>query len=235
MKYKLPVVFVTNTRSARYKLDDLATTAKINQADILCVTESWFSEYMPDEAFHIPGYSPPQRHDRQGRQGGGVAVWVHNDFNFKVWHELKTEVESLWLTIWSNRMPRTFSHIAIGVIYHPDQHAASHTQTMDHIYQSVEYIRGKHPHVGLLITGDFNQLPDYRLKSHLQMKQLVKQPTRGNAILDKVFTNLNPFYSTTTVTSHIGTSDHRAVVCYPHLSKSYDTGRQHPVTTRLID
>ena len=49
-----------------------------------------------------------------------------------------------------------------------------------------------HPHCGMMLLGDFNQLPDLQLKSY-PLQQMVKSATRGEAILDKIYTNIPGF------------------------------------------
>ena len=48
----------------------------------------------------------------------------------------------------------------------------------------------KHPDCGLVITGDFNQMSDNFLKTHYRLVQVVDIPARGNAILDKLWSNM---------------------------------------------
>ncbi len=100
-KYILPVIYQANTQSARFKLDDLTVTATHHQADVISITESWFHDNMEKGAFQIEGFSNPIRNDRNDREGGGVVIWIHNEFQYKVWEELQCEdVETLWLTLW---------------------------------------------------------------------------------------------------------------------------------------
>ena len=46
----LPVFFCDNTRSVRNKLNDLSTSAKYHQADVVCVVESWLDEDIEDSS-----------------------------------------------------------------------------------------------------------------------------------------------------------------------------------------
>jgi hypothetical protein len=48
------------------------------------------------------------------------------------------------------------------------------------------------------------------LSSH-NLKQVVREPTRGNNILDLIITNMFHFYSTLTVTAPLGRSDHHVI------------------------
>ena len=103
----------------------------------------------------------------------------------------------------------------------------------NHITQSVTHIRHHHPYCGIMILGDFNQLPDHRIKSQLHLKQIVQKPTRGNAILDKLFTNMTEFYSDAVVSAPVGRSDHDVVITYPGQGQSYHKGQIKSFTTRV--
>ena len=73
----------------------------------------------------------------------------------------------------------------------------------------------KHPECGVIITGDFNQFHYNFLKVHYRFVQVVNVVTRGQATLDKTWTDTNSFYSTPVSISEIGTSDHCMVLWKP--------------------
>ena len=177
----LPIVLCTNTRSARYKLSDLSVSANYNQADIVCAVETWFDNSMDDSCFALgTNFSAVIRHDRQNRIGGGVAAWFHHNLTFKHWQHLESsEFESLWFTVWSCKMPRKFSRIILGIIYHPPSNAEGHRNLCNHIINCVDHIKRHHPYSGVMLVGDFNQFPDRLLVPHLKVKQIIKAPTRG--------------------------------------------------------
>ena len=72
----------------------------------------------------------------------------------------------------------------------------------------IDKMVAKHPEYGVIITGDFNQLKGNFLKEHYRFVQVVNIVTRGQGTLDKIWTNMNVFYSTPVSISEIGTSDH---------------------------
>ena len=88
-------------------------------------------------------------------------------------------------------MPRNFSHILLGVIYHPP--GACDLITINHIITSIDDTIKKHSHTGVMLLGDFNNLNDTQLRSY-PLRQVVRLPTRRAAILDKIFTNINNLY-----------------------------------------
>ena len=231
----LPTLFCANTRSARYKLNDLRASVRFHQSDIVCVVESWFNDTMEDNCLSLgTDYSTPVRHDRRNRIGGGVATWFHRSFQFKHWHALESdELETSWFTVWSSKMPRKFSRIILGVIYHSATTSDGHRYMNSHITNCIDHIKRSHPYSGVLLVGDFNQFPDRLLTSQLRLKQIIKHPTRGTAILDKCFTDMDSFYKDFAIVPPIGASDHNAIICYPCWISPDSKGEVEIRTTRV--
>ena len=69
----VPGFFLTNTRSAMNKLDELDVLLhqSDNQIDIAVLTETWQSDKIPDDFFSIDGYNIFTR-TRDIKRGGGV-------------------------------------------------------------------------------------------------------------------------------------------------------------------
>ena len=94
----------------------------------------------------------------------------------------------------------------------------------DHLLTCVESVIRKHPECGVIITGDSNQVNDSFLKTHYKFSQIVKVATRGQAILDKIWTNMNMVYSKPVTVAELGTSDHNMVLLKPSSKTTLDTG-----------
>ena len=60
----------------------------------------------------------------------------------------------------------------------------------DHIITCVDTVIRSHPECGVIITGDFNQLQDNFLRTHYIFLHVVEVVTRGQATLDKIWTNM---------------------------------------------
>ena len=72
--------------------------------------------------------------------------------------------------------------------------------------------------------GDFNKMKASHLKRNHDMKQIVDLPTRGNAILDNIYTNVSNFYQRPVIGAPIGLSDHKVVVCIPSAATNHMIG-----------
>ena len=60
---------------------------------------------------------------------------------------------------------------------------------LDYLVSSMDEVTRTHPNIGIVLLGDFNQLPDSQLRSD-PLQQLVDTATRGTSILDKIYTNI---------------------------------------------
>ena len=97
---------------------------------------------------------------------------------------------------------------------------------IDHIIACVDALNKKFNHPGIFITGDFNSLATDFFRTRLNFKQTVKANTRGNKILDNIFTNLFDFYSEATILAPLGKSDHNCVLLRPNDSQPTPVGRR---------
>ncbi len=230
-KYDLPTFLNVNARSLTKKLDELDVVIRQNHVDICAITESWFSESVPEAPVSINGYKL-LRNDRDGRVGGGVCVYVNLSIPYKEWSDLEDPAfETKWITLRPKKLPREYPHLLVGVIYHP---TTQHREMTEHIIKSVDHILSHHPVCGIVLVGDFNQLPDHGIISQCKLKQIVTKPTRENATLDKIFTNMILLYSEPSVLPKLGTSDHSMVLMKPSIRNSFKTGQKYSVTTRCM-
>ena len=129
---------------------------------------------------------------------------------------IRRSFEVLWLKLMPKKLPRALSCIILACMYHsPGTNSAA---MRDHVINRVDSMVRKHPHCGVLLTGDFNQLNDKFKKKTIKFyryAQLVKVPTRGQSTLDKIWTNMSPVYDTPITLSELGSSDHNMVLLRP--------------------
>ena len=214
----LPALFISNSRSLLSKTDELSCTVANHSIDVAVITETWLSADISNSAVDLPGYSVI-RHDRSdGRRGGGVCAYVKDFVPLTHLNDLSNpNFESLWLLLKPHRLPRGLNSIILGVIYHPPANNDSDLQT--HITENLDSILSVHPNSGIILAGDFNQFRHQRLCTSFNLKQIVKQATRGNNILDKIFTNISKYYETPNIVAPLCSSDHNSIVLNPIKSR----------------
>jgi len=59
--------------------------------------------------------------------------------------------------------------------------------------ESLDFCSKKHPNLGVILTGDFNKLPDSALRSY-PLRLVVKGVTCQHTTLDKIYTDLAEWY-----------------------------------------
>ena len=123
------------------------------------------------------------------------------------------DFEVLWVRTRAIRLPRGFSCVITGTVYHPP--SVDDKRIVDYLLKSLTEIEGRHPSCGILLSGDFNRLDVNRLLRQFNMKQLVKIPTRK--VLDLVMTNMSQYYNNDSVKAYppFGLSDHNVMTVFP--------------------
>ena len=138
----------------------------------------------------------------------------------------------LWVRVRPFKMPRKFSCIIFVCLYHPPD--ADSNAMRDYLIHSIDSVLRKYPESGIVISGDFNQLRDSFLRTHYRFKQVVQAPTRGLAILDKLWTNMYDMYEVPYVLPQLGTSDHNVILWKPIPGRCIELGKCKTVSVRCI-
>ena len=228
-KWDIPTVINLNARSLSIeKLDELKATVGIHDVSVVCVSETWFKDYMGKDSLNLYGFNL-ERKDRKNGRAGGVACYLRTDILYsRLYAYEDDELEVIWIKVMPKRLPRTISCILIACIYYTQQ--TDYLKMREHIITSIDAVIRKHPDCGIIVTGDFNQLNDNFLKTHYRFVQIVNVDTRGNAVLDKIWTNIDKVYMSPVTISELGTSDHSMVLLKPSSSLPCSTGSVMRVT-----
>ncbi|KAM9591475.1 uncharacterized protein ACIBXB_006271 [Morphnus guianensis] len=157
------------------------------------------------------------RRDRQGRRGGGVALYVRECFDCTELHDSDDKVECLWVRM---RGKANKTDIVLGVCYRPPDQVE---ETDESFYKRLAVVSES---CALVLVGDFN-FPDICWKYNTAVSkqsrrfleyvednfltQLVGEPTRGGALLDLLFTNREGLVGGVMVGGRLGLSDHEMV------------------------
>ena len=195
-KQNVPKTMVTNVMSLAPKIAEVAEFALRKDVDLACITETWLKERIADSVVEIPNYSII-RLDRQVIEHGGVCLYVKEGYSkYKVIEELKCcdEHEILWVHLRPTRLPRGYSCLVIAIIYHPDPSAANNDNIRGNLFSSLSLAESLYPNCAIIVCGDFNRLNLQPIMNHCRLSQIVKVPTRKNATLDLVLTNLKVHY-----------------------------------------
>jgi hypothetical protein len=191
--------------------------------DIICVTESWLIPEIgkgfldPENIFDV------LRYDRVGSRGGGICIFIRK----KGLTSLHVETETLYpnLEIICFDLVFKWAKYRVITVYRPPAHGSQELNYMNDLISCLELLLNqRYP---IFIVGDFNcpsidwsqncnhgsgvQSIFYQFVINNGLLQCVTQPTRGDSILDLVFTNEPFLMSRTRVGPPLGNSDHDSV------------------------
>jgi hypothetical protein len=94
---------------------------------------------------------------------------------------------------------------------------------LDYIEACVEELHGSFPAAHIILAGDFNELSDENVAERTELKQVVRQPTRGGNILGQVCVSNPLLFSIIRVVMSVVRSNHKGVVafqiCFSHTTE----------------
>ena len=196
-------VNVGNNRGFLLKRVELEASIRLMEAapTFVGLTETLLDQGTKDEELQLTGYKLISRRDRcDGRKGGGIAFFVKEECVGSVnVQEYSKDSERAWHLIHTGHGP-----ILLGLWYRPP--ARGELATVESL--QTEWARLSEECVGTIILGDMNVHHETWLKHSSQgntpegaalysfclengFKEKVKQPTRGENLLDLVLTDLD--------------------------------------------
>ena len=88
-KWELPTFVNTNIHGGlAAKLDEVSVTLQDNHVDIVCITETWCSNKVPDAAISLADWTTIRRDRQDGRLCGGILCYIRDGIPFHHWKEL---------------------------------------------------------------------------------------------------------------------------------------------------
>ena len=95
----------------------------------------------------------------------------------------RNEIKVIWLLLKPPQTPRPYGVILmVGFYYPPGQSSKSGRECVDYLTQGVDSVLVERPSAGVIIAGDLNSLNPCSLCHRLDLKRVVKAPTRGNTV-----------------------------------------------------
>jgi len=203
-----------------------------HQFDILAITETFLDSTIHDSHIVPPGYAV-FRKDRD-RHGGGVMIFVKACINAVRRCDLETNCELLWIELLGKK-----GSTLLGTFYRPPCSSDSDLQSL-----SISLNCLLSMNCPIVLCGDFNA-PNVdwstisptsssavantlcSLVADNFFTQAVTFPTRGNNVLDLIFTNIPEALSYVHLIDNINGTDHEAVsfiISVPNAS-SYQPSR----------
>ena len=234
----MPSLLLTNTNRLLNKIDDLCILCSSLSPSIVAICETWLSPDITDDAVHVHNYVIHRR-DRKQRLGGGIILYVRSDLNSKHLKCYDDDFhEIIFVSLRPALMPRPFTALIICLTYCPPWYSIDLKKSLaQHIINSVDNICRTNPNTAFIICGDLNQFDTGLFNNHLLYQQFVRDATRGNNILDKVFINAcKCFYSyPADILPPLGKSDHCCVFIKPKQREAIPNAGWRSVYKRSIN
>ncbi|XP_068129566.1 zinc finger protein 420-like [Hyperolius riggenbachi] len=224
--------YCANVCSLPNKLDELllllGSKPQISKyTPVLCFTETWLCDSIPDNSLHVPGYDLLRAdHDAalSGKtRGGGVCFYINSSWcsDTTTLHKACTpDVEIFAINCRPRYSPREFSSLVlVGVYIPPDACSKTALQVLSDCISCWETA---HPEALFIILGDFNKanlrhvLPRYR--------QHITCPTRNCNILDHCYTVQKCAYKAIQG-APLGNSDHNTIHLIPTYRRLLETSK----------
>ena len=99
------------------KIDEVIPFVKVNNTDLVFITETWLADLVNTNYLQIPSYNLICKNRSSGAHRG-VCLYINNSINFKVLEDLHDpDFEVLWVRITPTRLPRSYSNIITGTVY----------------------------------------------------------------------------------------------------------------------
>ena len=146
---------------------------------------------------------------------GGVCLYIKDRYSkYHVIDKLKCceEHEILWVHLRPKRLPRGYSCLIIAIVYHAHPSFENDNNIRNHHSSSLALAESIRPDGALVVCGDFNRLILKVIKNNYHLKQIVKGPTRKNAVLDLILTKLAGHYANPEAFPSFALSDHNTVL-----------------------
>ena len=212
-------MLLVNIRSLSNNWNEFLLEVVNRKPDIIFVTETWAHIGMNKSEFLFHSYHPPFMHrssNRRDIRGGGVAIYFASYINVRDDDALLVEnYDAIWCRLlYANR------EVVLGCCYHTEP-------TDDENFANCLY-KLSTGNMEKIVAGDFNHRSidwkalscsgssaDQRFLDKVQdnfLSQHVVDPTRGQNVLDLVFSSEPDLITECIVEGKIGSTDHNTVI-----------------------
>ena len=221
-----------NARSLKNKIVELhALLYKQNATDILCVCESWLTNSVSNAMLDPQSLYNIYRHDRKGKCGGGVVVFVTRELpSFHV--EFPDDFQNIEFVCFDII---GICNVRVLTLYRPGKHVDGDHKVMLEICSCIKTNCGINFSTVIFadmncrsidwinnISSNFTECMFIECISEQGFQQFIDTPTRGDNILDILLCNDHLLISDVEVVEPFSTSDHASILCLLNTCENFD-------------
>ena len=220
----LPSILLTNLRSYGIgktdKTSELDAVLNENFVDVGVFTETWATDNTL-ENLDIDYYNMFHLIRKNCKKSsGGLSIFVRDHIPAtRLDVNVPSNLEVLYVSIRPHKLPCSISNIVLCGVYYPgstSKYAPPQEDLILHLTEAIQGFYNKYSCPLILLLGDFNDLSIIDICESCTLKQVVKVPTRNDAILDLIMTNEdNTWYEEPMTLPSISSSDHLCVFYVP--------------------
>ena len=155
------------------KLEEIKIILMQTNIDVLALSETWLTPAIPDSFLEITNYDL-HRNDRTGKGGGGVAIYISQNYS-----STKVASDTTFVTLQITLYLTTEHALTVLVSYRPPNQQS--VEYITSLTNSIKSIKTKE----YIILGDFNlhwtaiaAKPLKNMALHFGLEQLISEPTR---------------------------------------------------------
>ncbi len=219
----LPSILLANVQSLDNKMDNLRARISfqrdIRDCNIICLSETWLTPLVPDNAVTPSDNFFVFRMDRTAEagktKGGGVCFFINKKWcdprNISILsRSCSPHLEHLSIICRPFYLPREFSSTVVTAVYIPPQ--ADSSLALSKLHDELSGYINIHPDAACIVAGDFNKA---NLKKVIpNFHQHISCLTRGLNTLDHCYTQFKNAYKAHSLPA-FGKSDHAAIFLTP--------------------
>ena len=197
----VPLCLMMNCRSICNKADNLMEIMNQICPDLILASETWEREKMRlKDILKCRKFKSVSYYRKNRSPGGGCAI-IFNEERFRSADAdiiVPDGVEAVWSVftpVAGSTQNMKVKRIAVGSIYISPK-SKFKIETVEHIIETIHILRAQYDNeVNFLICGDVNRTPITDiLDSYGGLKQIISIPTRQEATLSIVLTDLHNFF-----------------------------------------
>ena len=241
----LPLCLMLNCRSIYNKAQNLRELLNTIGPSVALLSETWERESLPLDVILKSRHFKAASYLRSNRKpGGGCAILYDKNRFSGIDSEIfiPENIEATWLVLKPIHNKKdalsNIKHILVGSIYVSPK-SRFKSETIEHIIETIHTMRAKfNNEIKFLIGVDFNRLDvSDILESYGALKQVCSVPTRKEATLDILITDLHTYYHPPTTLPPLQVdsdktgkdSDHDVVLFAPISNQQYKVTRKYKV------